>query len=189
MSESDSRLPNPVSSQNDGDRVDHMPYYAQNHNIHNVDMLLRDDEDNENSPLLYGASSLPTVLLDDDQYSTMQIDQSVMPNTSTVSEGGRLMSRDQKKRRRPRRKRLVSDSVIRPTMKTRFASVATEIRRPSKISDHRPKPKATVLSVAVTENRGPPTGTERNCSVGGNRGPTFIASNRNRTGQLWVATE
>ncbi|VDM49125.1 unnamed protein product [Toxocara canis] len=94
----------------------HRPTY----DIHDVDMLLRDD-DNESSPLLYGTGSLPTVLLDDDRYTATDIDESILPAASTLSEGGRLTTHESKKRRRTARKRHVSDLTLKPTKKTRFS--------------------------------------------------------------------
>uniref|UniRef100_A0A915A753 Major facilitator superfamily (MFS) profile domain-containing protein n=1 Tax=Parascaris univalens TaxID=6257 RepID=A0A915A753_PARUN len=38
--------------------------------------------------------------------------------TSTLSDGGRLVARETKKRRRAGRKRFVSDSVLKPVKKT-----------------------------------------------------------------------
>uniref|UniRef100_A0A915A784 Major facilitator superfamily (MFS) profile domain-containing protein n=2 Tax=Parascaris univalens TaxID=6257 RepID=A0A915A784_PARUN len=96
-----------------------------------ADMLLRVEE-NESSPLLYGACSLPTVLLDDDRNTVTDVEESILPCTSTLSDGGRLVARETKKRRRAGRKRFVSDSVLKPVKKTRpviaspFMPIATQ---------------------------------------------------------------
>uniref|UniRef100_A0A0M3HXB3 Uncharacterized protein n=1 Tax=Ascaris lumbricoides TaxID=6252 RepID=A0A0M3HXB3_ASCLU len=96
-------------------------------NTGDADMLLRDDE-NESSPLLYGACSLPTVLLDDDRNTVTDVEESIVPCTSTLSDGGRLVARETKKRRRARRKRFVSDSMLKPIKKTSLAARGYHMR-------------------------------------------------------------